>query len=239
MALPKPMRLTLPALETLAIAAYRQPIQRSEVEKIRGVDSGGVLKTLLERRLLRIVGRSSEPGQPLLYGTTQAFLEVFNLSTLKELPTLKDLDDLMRERRAQALAEGGTPLEIQVQGDDEDLTDLMEKDDEDETEVIRRRPLDEDEEEEEKDMEALSDLEGRLKDVRRLERAMFPKPIPEIGAEGEGALEGVTHEGIALEQQTAAPFAETTEELPADASGVDGNAVSAPDAIAETDRPFD
>jgi segregation and condensation protein B len=89
--IPKPMRLSGPALETLAIVAYKQPIVRSEIERIRGVDSGAVLKTLLERRLLRIVGRRDEPGQPLLYGTTREFLEVFDLKTLKELPTLKDI----------------------------------------------------------------------------------------------------------------------------------------------------
>jgi len=145
LSIPKPMRLSGPALETLAMVAYRQPIMRSEVEKIRGVDSGGVLKTLLERRLLRIVGRSQEPGQPLLYGTTKEFLEIFNLNTLKELPTLKDLDDLMRERREQV--QGGSDMKAKGDGDDEDLTEIITDEEEDETEVIKRRPLDEDEEE--------------------------------------------------------------------------------------------
>ncbi len=178
LAVPKPMRLSQPALETLAIVAYRQPIMRSEIEKIRGVDTGGVLKTLLERRLLRIVGRSQEPGQPLLYGTTKDFLEIFNLNTLKELPTLKDIDDLMRERRAQIKGE------VKAEGDDEDLTEVLDDEEEDETEIIRRRPLDEDEEK--KDMEALGELENQLKGLRRMERAMFPKPKVEENALAEG-----------------------------------------------------
>jgi len=180
LAVPKPMRLSQPALETLAIVAYRQPIMRSEIEKIRGVDTGGVLKTLLERRLLRIVGRSQEPGQPLLYGTTKEFLEIFNLNTLKELPTLKDIDELMRERREQIKGE------VKAEGDEEDLTEVLnDEEEEEETEIIRRRPLDEDEEEEKKDMEALSELETTLKGLRRMERAMFPKPRAEEDASGD------------------------------------------------------
>lgn len=180
LAVPKPMRLSQPALETLAIVAYRQPIMRSEIEKVRGVDTGGVLKTLLERRLLRIVGRSQEPGQPLLYGTTKEFLEIFNLNTLKELPTLKDIDDLMRERRAQVSGE------MKAEGEEEDVTEILDDENEEETEVIKRRPLDEDEEEEKKDMEALGELETQLKGLRRMERTMFPKPMAAETASGDG-----------------------------------------------------
>ncbi len=84
-------RLTQPAIETLAIIAYRQPIQRSELEAIRGVASGEVLRGLLERRLIRIVGRAEELGRPMLYGTTGEFLKVFGLSSLADLPQSKDL----------------------------------------------------------------------------------------------------------------------------------------------------
>ncbi|MFZ3073283.1 MAG: SMC-Scp complex subunit ScpB [Thermodesulfobacteriota bacterium] len=82
------------ALETLAIVAYKQPLTRAELEAIRGVDSAGVLKTLLERRLVRIVGRKEEPGRPVVYGTTKEFLETFNLKDLSSLPTLKDIESL-------------------------------------------------------------------------------------------------------------------------------------------------
>ena len=84
----RPARLTRPMLETLAIIAYRQPVTRPEMEEIRGVDCGGTLRVLLERNLIRIVGKKEEPGRPLLYGTTKTFLEAFQLTSLKELPTL-------------------------------------------------------------------------------------------------------------------------------------------------------
>ena len=90
----KPFRLTQPTLETLAIIAYRQPITKMEVEKIRGVDSGGVLKTLLDKKLITIAGKKDVPGKPFLFATTKTFLEVFGLENLASLPTLKDIDDL-------------------------------------------------------------------------------------------------------------------------------------------------
>jgi segregation and condensation protein B len=86
-------RLSKPGLETLAIIAYKQPIIRSEIESIRGVDSGGVIRTLLERRLVKIVGRKEMPGKPMLYGTTREFLEYFGLSNLSGLPTLKEFKE--------------------------------------------------------------------------------------------------------------------------------------------------
>ena len=84
-------RLTPAALETLAIIAYRQPILRADLESIRGVACGEVLRGLLERRLVRITGRAEEIGRPMLYGTTKEFLEVFGLSSLKDLPQAKDI----------------------------------------------------------------------------------------------------------------------------------------------------
>jgi segregation and condensation protein B len=84
-------RLTPAALETLAIIAYRQPLLRSELEAIRGVACGEVLKSLLERRLIRITGRAEELGRPMLYGTTAEFLKVFGLSRIEDLPQAKDL----------------------------------------------------------------------------------------------------------------------------------------------------
>jgi len=88
---PKPARLTAPALETLAIIAYRQPITRADVEAVRGVNIDGVLQTLLERGLVKISGRAEIPGRPLLYETTQFFLDHFGLRTLDELPNVEEL----------------------------------------------------------------------------------------------------------------------------------------------------
>jgi segregation and condensation protein B len=82
------------ALETLSIIAYRQPVTRAEVEYLRGVDSGGVLKTLLEKKLLRILGKKDVPGKPLIYGTSREFLELFGLKDIAALPTLKEIQEL-------------------------------------------------------------------------------------------------------------------------------------------------
>jgi segregation and condensation protein B len=90
----KPARLSRAGMETLAIVAYRQPVLRSDIEHLRGVDSGGILRTLLERGLIRVLGRKRLPGRPLVYGTTKRFLEFFDLKTLTDLPTLKELDEL-------------------------------------------------------------------------------------------------------------------------------------------------
>jgi len=90
----KPPSLSASALETLAIVAYRQPLVKSEIESIRGVDAGHALKVLLEKKLLRIVGRKDVPGKPIIYGTTKKFLEVFNLKDLAELPTMRELKEL-------------------------------------------------------------------------------------------------------------------------------------------------
>jgi len=89
---PSPPRLSRAALETLAVIAYRQPIIRSDIEHIRGVDCGGILRLLMERKLIRILGRKEIPGRPLIYATTKEFLEVFDLKDLKDLPTLKEID---------------------------------------------------------------------------------------------------------------------------------------------------
>jgi segregation and condensation protein B len=88
---PKPARLTAPALETLAIIAYRQPIMRADVEAVRGVTIEGVLQTLMERGLVKIAGRAEIPGRPLLYATTQLFLDHFGLRNLDELPNVAEL----------------------------------------------------------------------------------------------------------------------------------------------------
>ncbi len=95
---PNAPRLSKAALETLAIIAYNQPIIRSDIEHIRGVDSGGVVRMLLERKLIRVLGRKEIPGRPLIYTTTKHFLEVFELKDLKDLPTPKEIEELSKSR---------------------------------------------------------------------------------------------------------------------------------------------
>ena len=87
-------RLSKPALETLAIVAYKQPITRMEVEAIRGVNIGGIMRNLMERRLVKIVGKKDVPGKPMMYGTTIEFLQYFGLKDLSALPTLKEFQEL-------------------------------------------------------------------------------------------------------------------------------------------------
>ena len=95
----KPVRMSRAQLETLAIVAYRQPITRPEIDDVRGVDSGAVLKSLLDRDLVRIIGKKDEPGRPMLYGTTPAFLEFFGLKALGDLPTLREFTELTDESK--------------------------------------------------------------------------------------------------------------------------------------------
>src|SRR5438552_17948197 len=114
----KPMRLTRAALETLAIVAYRQPITRPEMEDLRGVDCGAVTKALLDRKLVRILGKKDEPGRPLLFGTTKECLELFNLRDLTQLPTLREFQELSEVSRKSVEEE--TPAAPPVAG----LTEL-------------------------------------------------------------------------------------------------------------------
>jgi len=93
----RPRRLSAAALETLAIVAYRQPVVKSDIEAIRGVDVTPTLKTLLDRKLIRIIGYQATVGQPALYGTTEAFLELFGLNSVADLPALRDLRELSED----------------------------------------------------------------------------------------------------------------------------------------------
>ena len=93
-AIKKAERLSPAALETLAVVAYRQPVMRAEIEAIRGVKVGPVLRTLLEHRLVRVAGRADVPGRPLQYGTTREFLERFGLASLDDLPSVRELKAL-------------------------------------------------------------------------------------------------------------------------------------------------
>ncbi|MFH0813767.1 MAG: SMC-Scp complex subunit ScpB [Pseudomonadota bacterium] len=90
----RPSRLSSATMETLAIIAYKQPITRAEIDEIRGVDSGGIIRSLLERKLVKLLGKKEVPGRPLLYGTTPKFLVMFGLKGLKDLPALEEIGQL-------------------------------------------------------------------------------------------------------------------------------------------------
>lgn len=163
-------RLSSPAMETLAIVAYQQPVGRSRVEEIRGVDSGGVLKTLLDRDFIRIVGKSEEAGRPLLYGTTSFFLETFSLSSLSDLPTLKDLEALE-----------GTPTEGGLETKEGPPQEALPQ------EALPQEALSQDEtpwisegeegyfNSDDSSRHLISDLENSLEAIKDLEARIFPK----------------------------------------------------------------
>ncbi len=100
----KPIKLTPPTIETLAIIAYKQPITRASIEFIRGVDSSYTLKTLLQKKLIKVVGKEAVPGRPILYGTSKKFLEVFGLKDIKNLPNLSELDMDKEDAAGQPIA---------------------------------------------------------------------------------------------------------------------------------------
>jgi len=117
MKLDKTAKLSQPSLDTLAIIAYKQPLTKAEVEEIRGVDSSGVVRTLLEKKIVSPSGRKKVPGRPIMYRTTRKFLEYFGLMDLKDLPTLEDFKE-------SELAEGqDLPDQISLTFDDQALPD--------------------------------------------------------------------------------------------------------------------
>ena len=114
-------RLSQPGLDTLSIIAYKQPLTRQEVDDIRGVDSSGVIKTLLEKKVIGPAGRKKVPGRPIMYRTTQKFLEYFGLKDLNDLPTLEDLKE--------DLEDGDNPLQSQIEfakSETESSSDILE-----------------------------------------------------------------------------------------------------------------
>ncbi|OQY59543.1 MAG: SMC-Scp complex subunit ScpB [Desulfobacteraceae bacterium 4572_88] len=138
---PNPVRLSKAALETLAIIAYKQPVIRSDIEHIRGVDSGGIIRTLLERKFIRILGRKEIPGRPLIYATTKQFLEVFDLKDLRDLPTPKEIESLGKPLLEQA--ELQEPLNTEGQTDHavespEELPEELDDESPDSQETLRQ-----------------------------------------------------------------------------------------------------
>jgi segregation and condensation protein B len=116
----RPLRLSQAALETLAVIGYRQPVTRAEVEHVRGVDVGAVLRSLLERRLVRIAGHREVAGRPLLYATTRRFLEVFGLARIEDLPTLRDLQEFAPPEGPPPAVPGFAPAEAAAADEAED-----------------------------------------------------------------------------------------------------------------------
>lgn len=106
----RPPRFTRPSLETLAVIAYHQPVTRLEIEQIRGVDCAAPLKTLMDRRLVKVAGKKDVPGRPFLFATTREFLEVFSLSSLSELPSMRDIEEFLAAKTGTPAPESnGTP----------------------------------------------------------------------------------------------------------------------------------
>jgi segregation and condensation protein B len=120
----RPTRLSIPALETLAIIAYRQPITKSDVEAIRGVTVDGVMQKLLDAGLVKIAGRAEIPGRPLLYETTQHFMEHFGLKTLEELPNAFELRRISLPKSA-GTAERHPPLSVEGSGQSDSKTEKI------------------------------------------------------------------------------------------------------------------
>ena len=135
---PKPLRLSKPALETLVIIAYKQPIIRSDIEHLRGVDCGGVIRVLLERKLIRVLGRKEIAGRPLIYATTKRFLEIFDLKNLRDLPTPKEIEEL-----AAATNEGGQAVIVDSAQEFEDDPETFENPEPigDDTQQIQADPI--------------------------------------------------------------------------------------------------
>ncbi|MGA3293001.1 MAG: SMC-Scp complex subunit ScpB [Candidatus Acidiferrales bacterium] len=135
-----PLRLTMPALETLAVIAYKQPVTVPEINEIRGVNVGGVIKTLLEKRLITTAGRKEVIGRPILYRTSKQFMMRFGLSDLDELPSLKEFEQLAQaalgsdagiaptepEANEPASAESAEAARIRASGETNDLAELGE-----------------------------------------------------------------------------------------------------------------
>ena len=163
----KPTRLSRPALETLAIIAYRQPISRAELEGVRGVAVDYVIRMLMEMQLIRIVGRSELPGRPMLYGTTALFLEHFGLKEVKELPGINELArmDAMRGKQDQVIADepshsadsSDTPVDSVIDAGAETGASAGTSDAEEEVDEDEEGDGEEEEEEEEEEVEGEED----------------------------------------------------------------------------------
>ncbi|MCA9551691.1 MAG: SMC-Scp complex subunit ScpB [Myxococcales bacterium] len=179
----KPQRLSKPVLETLAIIAYRQPVTKPEVESIRGVDVAAALKTLLDRDFIRILGKKDEVGRPIIYGTTQLFLEFFGLRSLAELPTLREYHELDDEHQKEVDA---------LSGGKQSVRDLAEA-----AQFLVER-------EDDPDLEALDKAVQDADRVRRAaEAALDPKGVHSGSA--DGVADEATAGEAAVDEDAQAP----------------------------------
>ncbi|HEY2735847.1 MAG TPA: SMC-Scp complex subunit ScpB, partial [Polyangiales bacterium] len=131
----RPVRLTRAQVETLALIAYRQPITRPEIDDVRGVDGGSAIKVLLERDLIKILGRKDEAGRPLLYGTSAYFLEFFGMKGMQDLPTLREFTELNQEHRELFQRKTGEIPDLSQEAESPLTTSSSVDDDEDEETV--------------------------------------------------------------------------------------------------------
>jgi segregation and condensation protein B len=205
----KPQRLTRAALETLALVAYRQPITRPEVEDVRGVDCGAVLKALLERRMLKIIGKKEEPGRPLLYATSKEFLEVFGLKSLTSLPTLREFQELSEESRTIVENETPEPVASGIEG-------LAELANETLTAKLEQHAAEDD--------EALADLEAAMDEAearaRKLSEQMDSSESTMAPAAGGDAPERHVHSN----EEAEAPAERAPIEAPAERAPIEAPA---------------
>ncbi len=168
----RPVRLSRAALETLAIVAYRQPCTRAEIEAVRGVDTGGVLRALLDRGLLRLAGRRNDPGRPNVYASTQEFLDVFGLTSIREMPNLREFT-MLGEEDIEAVSA--------LFGDVEESQLTME-------EFAQRR--------------ALAAGEGPTPGLEPVPGEAAEPPVPLTDAGGQDSSQGTEHEPTGSERET-------------------------------------
>lgn len=171
MQLGKPQRLSRASLETLSVIAYRQPVTKPQIEEVRGVDCSGALKALLDKKLIRVLGKAEEIGRPLLYGTTKTFLEFFEMQSLTDLPTLKELHELEHGLDPNAVVEPGDdrPAVIMDLFNADQVSAVSEETERESTEA----------------MEALEKALGEAKDVaKRASTLVFGMQVEE-GDEGK------------------------------------------------------
>ncbi|MFC1866917.1 SMC-Scp complex subunit ScpB [Thermodesulfobacteriota bacterium] len=179
-----PNRLSKAAMETLAIIAYKQPILRYEIERLRGVDVGGILKTLLEKGLTRIMGRKDLPGRPLIYGTTNRFLEVFDLKDVSSLPKLKEIKAFGVEEFIPTSVRKGTSSEKESEEEISETGPPLERSEEDLSELPDHDPQ--------------AETDEKAVDVESVEEPLETGQSPESGddesIDGEQHLEGTEEE---------------------------------------------
>lgn len=218
---PTPFRLSRAALETLAIIAYKQPIIRADIEHIRGVDSGGVLRMLLEKKLVRVLGRKDIPGRPMIYATTKRFLELFDLKDLKDLPTPKEIEALGIPDEPTAHEQAELPLQAP-----EDQNSAIDSEDDavktSETDTANKHMIDRD--------------SGVNATASPEEMPVDEKPAPG-DTNTQDSLRGKTPEGDAAE--TPLPKAFGTEVAGTDKASPDNLSVSGAEPGTETSEDAD